>query len=273
MADSMRTSGLICLLFALVGCASVPPTDQTRPLLFEYELVPETTEAQRRVINQGEIFFKWDAIVRATHESATGAKLAAISTGHGNLYCGDTEGIFYCYEDQDGDDRFDRRWYTAKETVMVDFLVAREPEMLVTPIPFSALEDGDDCAARTASLGLIYNGPVEGVLNEDMEFLFGIAELRLGWIEDVKAPRTPEGGNWSGIYNLRTVRIGSVTAKMLATPLDFTFEAYAMDIEGAVDLWFQAGEDGLFNYKTKNDLKVLETKNQENSQETEQSGV
>lgn len=262
----MRHILLLVTFLSVAACASVPPEDQSRPLIFGYSLTPETTEPQEMSVEQGEIFFTWNAQVLATHVTVNDVKLAVVETGKGNLYCGVSQQAFYCYEDQDGDNRLERRWSTAREQRYFNILMAREPSSLVTPIPFSPYEGAPE-SVHERVLGLIYNGPLEGVLTDDFEFAFGLAELQLGWATSKDAPRTPDGENWQGLRTLRTINLGQMSAKVNVTPLNLTYEALKLYVEGKMDIAFQAASDGEFDLSKKFKLEVVQPPTADNEVE------
>lgn len=237
---------LVLPLMALVGtlgaCVTpIAPEDRPRVLNFSWDLEPETTEKNSAEIDQGELFFTWSATAPATHYlPSADMDLTSATTTRGKLFCGKKDAAYICYEDRNGNGMFDYRWQTKDRGKAPNVLIsATAPEALLSELPFEGKTE-NSAAVLNYTLGLVFNGPVRGLLDEDQKFKFAMGEFGLGWTDGKDAPRDPTG---VGFYLLRSFGIivmDENVPKTTVKPLDFSFTGLELGVDGKLILEYSA---------------------------------
>lgn len=209
----------------MTGCA-VAVVDYPRQLNFEWDLEPETIALQSLQAEQGQIFFEWTARARASHKMTRNNEdvlLMKAPTRYGTLYCAAKDDGDQCFEDRDGDGQLDYVWGVGRVSHLEDtYLSASQPEALERTLPFEALgEPGETLAEQ--KLGLLYDGPMRGKIDDNGEFEVMLGEVSVGWHDGKDAPRNPNGGGWQQVNAL-----GIVVFK--DRDLDIRIENFGLDL-------------------------------------------
>ena len=242
MKKHLSLSAIALSLLVVTGCAT-PIEDIDRSLRFPWALEPETTAPQSATVEQGDIFFTWNATANSTHRLvADGMPLVAVSSSFGAIYCGKTGADFVCYEDRNGDSAFDFRWKTALRSVSPTVLTrATMPEALEAPQAFEAVSKEEATPLIEYKLGLIYNGPVRAKLDEeDLSIKAGFGEFALGWIDGKDAIRDPSGKGWNWVKSFALLYLDESKVKTIVNPLNFSFTILDMTRTGDLTLEYSA---------------------------------
>ncbi len=231
------------VLMSLLGACVTPqlPEDRPRILNFRWDLQPESTEVQSAEVEQGEVFFTWTAIAGATHQiPSLGVQLAISTTRLGKLFCGNYQGKYVCYEDRDGNGAFDYVWQTNSRSKSPNVLLsASAPQLIETEVPFESISEGAQ-PVMTNTVGLVFNGPVRGMLNEDMQFTVAMGEFAMGWIDSKDAKRHPDGEGWSPLRTFPLLVIEDHAPKTILKPLEFTYTPISMTTSGKLIVEYSA---------------------------------
>lgn len=232
---------LVLPLFWLTACATAPE-DLSRRVNFSWDINPETRSQQTLDVEQGEIFFAWKATAKATHSMYLNGKdvpLVLAETKYGNIFCTGGMKTDHCYEDRDGDARFDTIWNarpTSKRPIVV--FSASNPESLDTAISFEAVTTKKIIAEQ--NLGVIFDGAVRGLLNEDGKFKFMIGSFQLGWHDGKDAPRDPTGLGWMPVNFMTNVYSSKKKISISVEELGVTYAITKAALDGEITLQFSA---------------------------------
>ena len=239
----MRTRILLPLVCLLGACAGIPAEDNTRALSFAWDLTPEHFDKSVEQIEQGDIFFEWTATTSATHEAQINGRntyLAQASTHFGNLYCTFSDSDNSCYEDRDADGLFERRWKAEHlSRSPANITTARLPEEVQPPIPFQTTTRKDRTIA-TQRLGLLYNGPVSGAIDENGNFTTIIGELAIGWHAGKSELRDPTGFGWKYQNAVLFAILPELAPEVVVRELGLRYTALKATVEGGLELEYQA---------------------------------
>ncbi|MEM1087069.1 MAG: hypothetical protein AAGH90_05015, partial [Pseudomonadota bacterium] len=256
---------LTCAVFGLTACVTaVPFEDRPRSLNLSWTLEPETTDLITQTVDQGEIFFSWTATANATHIVGSGSsekETIAITNRFGNMYCAlSNPETSYCYEDRDADGRTERRWdVNYSKSAPFQLQTASTPVMLETPLPIKTLEESDS-ALISQKLGLLYNGAVEGTLDDDFNFTVMIGELLMGWMLEKDTPRDPSGDGWVRATMIPVILVGENKPETTVKNLAFTYKILGATLEGDLSISYQVDkiEDVNLRERFEFDVKGVE---------------
>ena len=230
------------LTCGLVTSCATPVENWDRYLNFAYSLEPETLAPATTTIEQGEILLTWTAKAHATHMiPSTNEALIEMRNDKGVLFCGPSASAFVCYEDRDGNGAFDYLWNT-KDRGKEPFITyaARTPVELPSQIAFAAIPEDEDRVLAENTLGVIYNGPVNALLNKDMKFDFALGEFQLGWMTNKDYQRRPNGDGWFGLRRFSLLYLADKQPKTTVSPLAFSFTILDMTLDGKLTLEYAA---------------------------------
>ena len=189
---------------ALLGACATAPEDMPRNVVFDWDLVPEARSSDRTV-EQGALAMVWDADAPATHQTTDGNTVLPLVVGRtekGNIYCAPRDRDDRCFEDRDGDARLDHSWEPVEGDDALDaFRVVASAKALPESLPLSVADSGTPPVFEQ-TLGLVYDGPVRGLIGEDGMFDMLMGAFMLGWHGGRDTAITPRG---DGFYPVNTL--------------------------------------------------------------------
>lgn len=242
---------------ASLGACAVAPENLNRRINLTWKLLPENVERSKRTVESGDIIMSWAASAHATHEMVTSsgaAPLVAARTAYGDVYCGKDS----CYEDRDANGALDYQWSILRNSQSPGQVQAiTRPQEMKQSISFRAIDSGGSPVFEHL-LGLVYNGPLQGVPTADQTLSPMLGELAVGWHAGVNAPRTPDGAGWSVAQILPLVIADGVSADTSVMPLGLTYRATKATIDGMLELEFHATPVDDVKLDAKPKFKLLE---------------
>ncbi len=165
--------------------------------------------------------------------------LVLAETKYGNIYCTGGMKTDTCYEDRNGDARFDTVWNarpTSRRPIVV--LAATNPKEMDAPIGFKAVISEQVVAEQ--NLGVIFDGAVRGALNDNGKFTFMIGTFQLGWHDGKDAPRDPTGAGWVPVNLMTNIYSDKKKVSISVKELGVTYAITKSALDGSITLEFSA---------------------------------
>lgn len=244
----------VALLALSTAACAVAPADQARRIDLNWRITPDNAQRTRMTVESGEVIVSWSAEARQTHVMtgiANAPALVAARTTYGSVYCAEQ----VCYEDRDADGYFDHEWNVMKSGAAPKYVLAiTEPDELKSPIPFR--ESATSVVVFKQMLGLVYNGPMEGVPKDNGKLSPMIGELALGWHGGPDVPRTPDGSGWARQQSLPFIIGEDLTPVTSVMPLGLSYTAFGATIDGQLDLEFEATPQDSVDLSAKPKFKI-----------------
>ncbi|MCR9077580.1 MAG: hypothetical protein NXH78_00645 [Hyphomonadaceae bacterium] len=259
----------IATLALLSACATqVPYEDRARALTLTWTLEPTQSKTVSVNASQGDVLLTWQASSKTSHTLDNGEALTAVTTPFGNLYCSfGADGT--CYEDRDGNDRFDHQW-TIKDAGMrtVSSLTARTPIKLTVERQFSGLSEDEVSVTYQRTAALVYDGPREGVLAEDgRTFQTMLGQLAFGWLDPAQ-PRSPSADSWRLIQLIPFAILSDTPVRTKVNELNLIYALENASIDGAIAVDLEAGHVEDYSIQQRLSFSVIPTEPSESNAET-----
>lgn len=254
-------------LSSLVTACATAPEDLPRAVSFDWDLKPESMPIGDVTVMQGDILMEWDATADATHETHIGEKrvpLLLAKTTRGNLYCStdstDSDDQ-KCFEDRDSDGQLDYHWepYRSDKTLSA-FNVVNAPKEIETPLSLNEVSAGETIMQRT--LGLLYDGPMRGLVTDSGKFDIMVGFFELGWMSGPDGERDPTGKGWKPANVIPVVITSDNIVSQKSVP-EITFESLGLRyvprdaaIDGSLTLSIDAEPVRGVNVREKIDMDI-----------------